>query len=144
MEYFFLEIWRFKKHIALSEKTPPLVVLKPDYFAEKLTLCIINKFNFNLNWIGRVRSHLISQYIINKEYTLTKKPAYLSMSFFVASTRIKLFTFHKNCKLLKTDTVISNQMLLTQNLIYWQWLVSFQKSSVFRNRYNLKSFHATF
>ena len=26
LEYFFLEIWRFEKHIALSEKKPPLQI----------------------------------------------------------------------------------------------------------------------
>jgi hypothetical protein len=26
LEYFFLEIWRFEKHISLSEKKPPLVL----------------------------------------------------------------------------------------------------------------------
>ena len=27
LEYIFLEIWRFEKHIALSEKNPPLVII---------------------------------------------------------------------------------------------------------------------
>jgi hypothetical protein len=30
LEYFFFEIWRFEKHIALSEKKPPLGGLDPD------------------------------------------------------------------------------------------------------------------
>ena len=28
LEYFFLEIWRFEKHIALSEKKPPLTIVE--------------------------------------------------------------------------------------------------------------------
>ena len=36
LEYIFLEIWRFEKHIALSETKPPLDALQANY------LCRLN------------------------------------------------------------------------------------------------------
>ena len=96
------DLWNHYTLSVFQLNNPALIVLKPDYFAEKLTLCIINKFNLNLNWIGRVRSHLISQYIINKEYTLTKKPAYLWVDLSVSSSHrqelsYSLFIRTANC-----------------------------------------------